>query len=171
MGKMAAESVDCKITTRQMLHMNNRYFYCYSLPLEVGSIIRPGNWGRILRTYTPQSPQNPWLLTRELAFELARIKNYPNKPSRLDCLFICLNEGDLNEFRTASNRPFDLMYEVELVNPDAPSHIGDWTIANIQSTDNISIFEDRANAYWQDNNAIKQEFLTLSPIRITRIIL
>jgi len=150
--------------------MSQKYYYCYSLPLEVGSIIRPGNWGRILRTYTPQSSPNHWLLTRELAYELVRVQNFPNKPSRFECIYVCLNEADLNEFRNSTNRHLDLGYEVELVDSDAPSHIGDWALANMQNTDNLSTFESRASLYWQGKNVEKQELITLSSIRITRIL-
>jgi hypothetical protein len=150
--------------------MPQPYFYCCSLPLEVGSVVRPGNWGRIIRTYTPQSSPNPWLLTRELIYEMVRIQSFPQKPSRFDCLFLCLNECDLTEFRTTTNRHLDLGYEVELVNPQAQNHLGDWTLPNMQNTDNLTVFENRANLYWQGNNIVKQELVTLSPIRITRIL-
>lgn len=150
--------------------MASRYFYCYSLPLEVGSVIRPGNWGRILRTYTPQSSPNPWLLTREVAYELVRVRNFSKKPSRFESIFVCLSEDDLNEFRNTANRRLDLGYEVELVNPQAPSHLGDWTLPNMQNTDNLPAFENRATLYWQGNNIVKQELITLSPIRITRVL-
>ena len=150
--------------------MNQHYFYCYSLPLDVGSVIRPGNWGRILRTYTPQTSPNHWALTRELAYELVRIRNFPNKPSRFDCVFVCVSEADLNEFRTSTNRHLDLGYEVELVNPLAPSHLGELPATIFEITDNLPLFENRANLYWQGDNVVKQELITLSPIRITRVL-
>src|SRR6266508_3095158 len=146
-----------------------RYFYCYSLPLEVGSVIRPGNWGRILRTYTPQSSPNAWLLVRELAYELVRAGNFPQKPSRFDSLFLCMSEADLNEFRVSSNRRLDLGYEVELVDPGAPSHVGDWTLPNMQNTDDLQVFVNRATLYWQGAQIVKEELITLSPIRITKV--
>jgi hypothetical protein len=150
--------------------MTSHYFYCYSLPLEVGSVIRPGNWGRILRTYTPQSSPNHWLLTREVAYELVRVRSFSAKPSRLECVFVCLSENDLDEFRATTNRGLDLGYEVELVDPQAPSHLGDWTLPNMQNTDNLPMFENRAKLYWQGNNIVKPELITLSPIRITRVL-
>lgn len=150
--------------------MTQRYYYCYSLPLEVGSVIRPGNWGRILRTYTPQSSPNHWLLTRELAYELVRVRQFPQKPSRFDCIYVCLSEADLGEFRATSNRHIDLSYEVELVDPQAPKHLGDWTLPNMQNTDNLPVFESRATRYWQGNDIVKQELITLSPLRITRVL-
>lgn len=147
-----------------------RYFYCYSLPLEAGSVIRPGNWGRILETYTPQSSPNAWLLVRELTYELIRVQTFPDKPSRLKSLFLCTSEVDLNEFRANSNRTLDLGYEVELVNPRAPMHLGDWTLPNMQNTDNLTVFSNRAMLYWQGSNIVKEELLTLSPIRITKVL-
>jgi hypothetical protein len=150
--------------------MVQRYFYCYSLPLEVGSVIRPGNWGRILRTYTPQSSSSPWILTRELVYELVRVRSFPKKPSRFDSIYVCFTEADLNDFKVNTNRRLDLGYEVELVNPQAPNHIGDWTLPNMQNTDDLSAFESRANLYWQGSNIVKQELITLSSIRITRVL-
>jgi len=150
--------------------MSQRYFYCYSLPLEAGSVIRPGNWGRILRTYTPQSSPNPWILTRELAYELVRVRGFPHKPSRFQSIFVCLSEADLNDFRATANRRLDLAYEVELVDPQAPRHIGDWTLPNMQNTDDLSAFENRATLYWQGSTIVKQELVTLSPIRITSVL-
>ena len=150
--------------------MTSRYFYCYSLPLEVGSVIRPGNWGRILRTYTPQSAPNHWLLTREVAYELVRVRSFPQKPSRFESIFLYLSENDLNEFRASANRGLDLGYEVELVDPSASSHLGDWTLPNMQNTDNLPVFESRATLYWQGTNIVKPELVTLSPIRIIRVL-
>jgi hypothetical protein len=148
----------------------NRYFYCYSLPLEAGSVIRPGNWGRILEAYTPQSSPNAWLLVRELAYELARIQSFPNKPSRLKSLFLCTSEAGLNDFRATANRALDLGYEVELVDPSAPTHLGDWTLPNMQNTDSLVTFTNRATLYWQGSNIVKEELLTLSPIRVVRVL-
>lgn len=147
-----------------------RYFYCYSLPLEVGSVIRPGNWGRILRTYTPQTSPNAWNLIRELIFELVRARAFPAKPSRFEGIFLCLGEAGLDEFKKATNRHLDIGYEVELVDNQAASHSGDWSVANLQNTDNSTSLENRAGVYWQGLNITKPELLTLSPIRITRIL-
>jgi hypothetical protein len=59
---------------------------------------------------------------------------------------------------------------VELVDPAAPAHLGDWTIPNMQNTDDLTMFENRAMLYWQSQNIVKQELVTLSTIRITGII-
>jgi hypothetical protein len=143
------------------------YFYCYSLPLGVGSVIDPGNWGRILRTYSQQSG-NAWTLVRELVYELIRREHFPTKPSRFDCLFLCTSEAGLSEFRNRTGRRLDIGYEVELVDPQAVSHAGDWTLPNLQASNDVPSLEKRALQYWQGHNIVQPELATLSPIRIVQ---
>ena len=122
--------------------MPTSYFYCCSTPLAQGSVVNPGNWGRILRMYTQQGSPNPWILTRELIYELVRVRSFPAKPSRLDCLFVCMSETDLTAFRANAGRIFDIGYEVELVDPQASNHLGDWSAANSQPTANMPAYEN-----------------------------
>jgi hypothetical protein len=147
-----------------------RYFYCCSLPLEVGSVIRPGNWGRILRTYTSQAGQGLWTLSRELIWEIVRLRSFPEKPGRLGAIFACLSQKDLAEFQTTTGRRRDLAFEVELIDPTAPAHLGDWTLLNFQSADDVSALEKRATQYWQSTNVVKCELVTSSAIRILRML-
>jgi hypothetical protein len=146
-------------------------FYCTSIPVRAGSIIEPGNWGRMLRLYAPQNTNVPaaWVLIREYVYELIRRDQFPSKPSRLHGLFVCSTEASLAEFRSGAGRPFDLSYEVELVDPQAPSHVGDWSLANFVQTDDVRTIERRAAMYWQPTEVVlKPELLTLSPIKILR---
>jgi hypothetical protein len=101
-------------------------------------------------------------------WERVRQAHYPSKPSRFSSIFLCSTESDLEEFRNSNGRKLDIPYEVELVDPDLEQHAGDWTLANMTDTDNISVFEQRAHHFWQGNNIVKQEILSLSPIRILR---
>jgi len=145
----------------------SQYYYCYSLPLESGSVIKPGNWGRILKTYTPDSG-NPWVIIRELIFEQIRQVDYPDKPSRLSSIFTCLDKTEIVKFRDNANRKLDLVYEVELVDPSLPVHISDYTLANIHKQDTMESLVHRASIYWQGdkNSTNNQELITESPIRI-----
>ncbi len=97
------------------------------MPLDAGSVVHPGNWDRILRTYSHQTFSNTWL---SLVSELVRREAFPAKPSRLHCLFLCTSQRGLSEFRAASGRLRDIGYEVELIDPRAQSHLGDWTLPN-----------------------------------------
>jgi len=146
--------------------MNNHYFYCYSLPLEIGSIVKPGNWWRILKTYKVGSPVNPWLLVRELIFEQVRREHYPEKPSRLESIYLCTSEDGIKQFRTEAGRNLDLIYRVELVNSDASQHLSDWKLANFQNGDDYTSFERKAHSYWRAENIDQSELITTSSIRI-----
>lgn len=146
------------------------YFYCYSLPLGAGSIINPGNWGRILRTYTQQTNPQAWVLIRELVYESVRREHFSFKPSRFDSLFLCTTEADLMTFRANTGRHLDIGYEVKLVDPQATSHLGDWGAANTQGNANVPAYENLAQTYWQAASITKPELVTTSPIRIIRVL-
>jgi Protein of unknown function (DUF2441) len=145
------------------------YFYCCPQRLDVGSFVDPGEWGRVLRTYDHLTFSSTWIiLLREIVYELVRREQFPTKPSRRDCLLLCMSEDGVTEFRAASGRRFDYRYEVELVHPQARSHLGDWTLTSIKSTDDIAAIERSASLYWQGAGIAKPELATLSPIWITR---
>ena len=47
------------------------YFYCCPISLDVGSVVRPGDWARILRTYNRQIFSGTWfVLAGELVYEI-----------------------------------------------------------------------------------------------------
>lgn len=148
--------------------MGKNYFYCCSLPLAAGSIVNPGNWGRIIRTYTPQTSPNAWLFIRELIFEEVRKKFFTEKPSRFHSLFLCPDEEGIKEFKKVNNRTLDIVYEVEILDERLPSHSGDWSLFSIQNNDNYLTFSDRAKLYWSGENITKQEFVTVSSIKIIK---
>jgi Protein of unknown function (DUF2441) len=76
------------------------FFHLSSIPLAPGSIIQPGNCGRIIKTY--QSPVqnvqtfgNMNVVARELLFEMVRIESFPSKPSRMKAAFCCMTEAQI----------------------------------------------------------------------------
>lgn len=145
----------------------NKYYFCCSLTLEVGSVVNPGNWGRMMMNYTPAS-SSPWVLVRELAYEKVREEEFPDKPSRLECIYLCNTEQELRTFMDQNGRIFDIGYEVELVDAALPSHIGCLENPNIGDHDNYPQFKNRAKEYWHGGNVITPEFITLSPIKVVR---
>lgn len=148
---------------------NNTYFYACSYPLVQGSIIDPGNWGRILCVYNTQGIGAPWLLLREEIFERIRILEYPNMPSRFSGSFVCETLADLQRFVAENPRPFDLLYEVALIN-DAPMHRGCLSTLNFDPLENRGTLETKARRYWDGNNIQRPEILTLSRIQILHIV-
>lgn len=148
--------------------MGKKYFYCCSLPLGPGSIVNPGNWGRIIKTYTPQTSPNAWLFIRELIFEEVRREFFPQKPSRFCSIFLCQDLEGIQEFKKVSNRVLDIIYEVEVLEEQLQAHTGDWTLFSIQNNDTYATFSDRAKLYWSGENITKPEFVTVSSIKIIK---
>jgi hypothetical protein len=142
------------------------YYFCCSAILAPGSVVEPGNWGRILRLYTQQRSPNAWLLARELIYEGIRRASYSSKPSRFGAAFVCFTEADLQQFRL--ERAFDVSYEVELVDPGANRHVADWNVAAVTQTDDVAAIEGKAHLYWQGQNPVKKELVTDSPLRILK---
>jgi hypothetical protein len=103
------------------------YFHCNSTPLMAGSVIKPGNWGRIIKHFG-------WthnLAFRETVFEDIRAREFVDKPSRLDCAFFFDSPETVDLYRRMDPARFGTMiaYEVELLDPGAPQHRADWRSA------------------------------------------
>ncbi|NAW88782.1 DUF2441 domain-containing protein [Photobacterium halotolerans] len=146
--------------------MNTYYFSC-SYPLEVGSVVNPGNWGRMIKMYDHRFG-NPWVLLRETLFESVRGKSYPNKPSRLESIFLCEELEEMLHFLKGSNRVLDLIYEVELVDSSLPLHKGCLLHTNIVEQDNYDSLTQKAYHYWDATSVEHTELVTTSPVRILK---
>lgn len=144
--------------------MNNYYYLC-SYPLEPGSVVLPGNWGRLLKN---SNCSNIALnLAKEQTFENVRLKSYPSLPSRFEAIFLCESLDGARQFRQGSNRLWsDIIYEVELLEPEKPSFRTDWTLVNVTPQDTVAQVEERARQYWSGSSVNNPELLSLSKIRI-----
>lgn len=142
---------------------NQIYYFLCSYPLGNGSIVLPGNWGRMLKNY--QIGSNLFLITREAIFEEVRLKNFPSKPSRLDSIFLCEDKQAIEIFKNETGRRFDITYEVELIDQTQPFHRGSW---KMPLTNDHSIFHvyELAHAYWEKPTSADTEIVTTSPIKI-----
>ena len=96
-------------------------YHCSPSWLEPESIIRPGNYGRILRMMGAN--HTFWL--REQFLEFIRAQEFPDKPSRLTSAFICEQLDAIGYFKE-QNFATGIVYEVELVNPCANRHTTDF---------------------------------------------
>lgn len=152
--------------------MQATYFHLCPINLEVGSIIKPGNFGRVINKY-PASGLNT-LAFREMAFEIARLQNFPERPSRLSSLFMFSSARSamthIMKFGVAA-----LLYEVEIIDPSLALFHGDMAlIDNAQfpheHTPAIPFMIQRGQEYWVGRTAIDEssEFLTASSVRVIR---
>lgn len=115
-------------------------FHLNSTPLAPGSIILPGNWGRIIKRFGWQHGRAIY----ETFLEEIRAKHYPALPSRLESSFFFDDVGEARFYRDIDQgRSMMLLYEVKILD-SVPQHVTDWR--------HISPFgplnADWAHAYW-----------------------
>lgn len=150
------------------VHAGNYYWASSSSSLlGEGSIVKTGNWGRIIKQYRPNVFGSPWLALKEYVFEDIRKQFYPNQPSRLDCLFLCKDLDSVKKFVSSNNRITDLIYEVEIIDNSKSFLEADWNGVSHQN-ESIYELEEKAHEYWKAENVQSTEILTRSDIKIVR---
>lgn len=149
--------------------------------LAPGSIIEPGNWGRLLRRYENAPGSNGqqfgkvWVLTRELVFELTRIKlpKANSVPSRFESTFSFKDEAHAHVYREANDPHFvQVLHEVELVDPNAPQHEGAVSKSNWPAGGRpfLGDMTQAAQEYWRGEGDGPRELLSASGLRIIRAV-
>ncbi|MBR2535620.1 MAG: hypothetical protein IKE66_06060 [Hyphomicrobium sp.] len=153
------------------------YFHLSGVPLAVGSIIEPGNYGRIVRAMGWRHS----FAYREMALESARLTRFAHLPSRLDAAFVLLTLEEMREFQRLNSANFQnhIQYRVTLCDEKAASNVTDSRLCNPAG----SLRADWADVYWLDIKAQStaipgvdwataavpaqlREMLTLSQLRI-----
>jgi hypothetical protein len=147
-----------------------QYFHSAGAFLGVGSIIQPGNWGRMIRLYTIPFTNNQVNVNayREAILELSRQIHAPDKPSRLEAVFTCPGLAEARSFRDR-HHPFDLIYEVEPTVESPKTHVGDYALALAPSPSSEPYFQpllDGAQKYWVSLPTDNIEVLFDCPMRV-----
>lgn len=123
------------MTTFDPIALHRDLFHLCGPILERGSVILPGNWGRILRLYGWRHAHS----IREHALEEARKALAPHLPSRLACAFVFLSRQEAEAFRGSvldarqSGFAAHVLYRVRLLDPSAPWFLTDGR--NVSPTD------------------------------------
>jgi hypothetical protein len=140
------------------------YFAC-TLMLESGSVVRPGNWGRMVRLIGPA--HRDW--QREIILEDIRKAEFPLLPSRLESAFV-IDELDEARYYVENFAKLSLLYEVTLIDNGVATHKADW-----KGTGPYDDTNEWARRYWRGDvmphpeTPLKlRERLTLSRLRIEK---
>jgi hypothetical protein len=144
-------------------------FHLNSTVLGEGSVIQPGNWGRIIRTYG-------WIHNRaifETAMEYVRLTAFSHLPSRLDCAFFFDSLSEAQGYRNSDqSRQMMVIYEVEVIDKAATQHRTDYRNAGASGALDLGWIND----YWAGNmkppiNGFNcQETLAVTSLKIVRAI-
>jgi hypothetical protein len=98
-------------------------FHFNSSLLESGSIIRPGNWGRLVQLVGQRHTE--W--KRESVLERIRKTEFAHLPSRFDCIFFFNDAAEASHYNATQNQMrFMILYEVEVLDLKACQHAADW---------------------------------------------
>lgn len=147
------------------------YFHCALLPLAPGSIICPGNWGRIIRLYRANDQGTYQIAFRERVLEDVRQTHFPDKPSRLASCFVLFTFTDAQFFRDNLQR-LSIIYEVEpVLDPHITPHEGDYSLVGAVGA--ACYFDEQkklAMSYWGTPPQQRRELLLPVPIRILRCV-
>ena len=135
----------------EQFNLNSQEFYYHVSPihLENGSVIKKGNWGRVIRLYMGNC--NGLNLFRERVFEDIRLRSFPNKPSRLDATFLLLNEEDAVRYLKIDNEACrtSLIYKVRICNDSTSYHLGNFNKVTVLSPDcHFGKMDEIATNYW-----------------------
>src|SRR5258708_40207614 len=98
------------------------FFHVSGATLWPGSVISPGNWGRIIK----QLGWQPGRSVFEVARDDQRSRNFASLPSRFEASLFFDDIGEARFYRNVQNLQTHILYEVDLVDPSAPQHRTDW---------------------------------------------
>jgi hypothetical protein len=147
------------------------FFHVCPTWLQPGSVIRPGNYGRIIQL--TGSSHRFW--EREMVLEKIRIEQFSEKPSRLQSAFV-LEDIRAAEFYKKHNCSTGVLYEVEPTIDNPVWHRGDFNVIQPlpRRSENM---EEIAIRYWQNSLRIEiveepglvcRELLAVTSLRILR---
>lgn len=128
-------------------------FHVAPIPLGVGSVIEPGNFGRIIQYH----PAGSFLAHREAIYELVRTNEFPDKPSRLSCIFLLPTEEEAITYQQ-SIAIKDIAYEIEVLQRHSKAHVTyvDLVCGIPDHQIPASQLYASARAYWQSPDWIER---------------
>lgn len=144
-----------------------KLYHCSTASLAVGSVIKAGNWGRIIQKHYNLSDMNRrYVAYREASYEYARRIFAPAAPSRLECSYGCPTVEEASEFRN-THSPMAIIYEVELLDTNAPTKIASWaSVDQLPQDANFELLTSMIQRYWQETPDTGREVLVGGDLRI-----
>jgi hypothetical protein len=146
-------------------HRLMKFFHLSGAILENGSVISPGNWGRIIKQLGWQHGRSVF----EVALDDQRLRNFSGLPSRLEASFYFDDVGEARFYRNAQNLNTHVLYEIDLLDPGATQHRTDWR--NISPSGPLD--NDWTRRYWapvfqppHESGHVCREVFAITPLRV-----
>ena len=128
-------------------HINHNHYEC-------GDIIKPGSMGEFINQYTLYGRDNEngmlWRLFQEQTFELIRVQNYKEKPSRMTSIFLFENMEETSKFIKKDQREGTFIYEVEILCNENNIHKASMKLYERipQGRPVLMALKEQAHQYW-----------------------
>lgn len=151
------------------------YYHVSSIEHAVGATIEPGNWGTTVRLFGPETAvkavSHVEIILWEVALETARLALAPQRPSRLNCVFV-FETVDMAFAFQRQYRPDAHVFELEPTG-EASIYCGDFAL--IAKADRNRPYADymaeESKAYWTAPSADEPEILYGGALRVVRQVL
>jgi hypothetical protein len=144
---------------------NLTFYHLAPILLAPGSQIMPGNWGRIKRMQRNLEGN----IFREYVFEDVRKRDFPSKPSRLDCVFGFTDVNTARAFRE-NTRSFEasVLYLVSTEADSSSIHYADYRFPALNggALDGI---EELARKYWTETPQQCIEVVIPGPVTVLEV--
>lgn len=137
------------------------YYHVSPIILGEGSIIMPGNWGRVLKFHENATP----VALREYILELVRLTRYPDKPSRLNCVFVLETLDEAKRYREA-HALLNIIYQVAIDTSELPIHRGNYDFTAPFGPKFVDRLHQLAEQYWAELREQCIEVLIPAPVTI-----
>lgn len=132
--------------------MKKEFFHISPTMLSPGSIILPGNWGRVFKTI-PFEKINSGTFIRESTFELIRSLEFKDKPSRLNALFAFDDIECARQFINETGRHAEILYRISVETYGVPMHRGSLRMGYNNGCGFYDHALDKAREYWLGDQA------------------
>ncbi|MNE49612.1 hypothetical protein D3C80_1441430 [compost metagenome] len=148
------------------------YYHVSNIEHEVGSIINPGNWGKTVRLFGPDSQvksvSHIEIILWEVALETARVALAPQRPSRLNFVFVFETVEMASDFQS-QYRPDARIFELAPTG-DASTYRGDFALIAKGPRDRpyADYMAEESKKYWTVPTAEEPEILYGGALRVVR---
>ena len=156
-------------------------FWSAKSGLSSGTLVKPGNFqDHLMRQPLIEVQTSPLTVTipdaastgsvlLEVAWETVRLREFPYRPSRFDCLFLWTDERAARRFN--SKRAGVELYEVEIVDCSRVFAANMDLISYFEESETLGSMFERAREYWRTERKDERgEILLEGSIRIAQTI-
>jgi hypothetical protein len=158
-----------RVAMKTLYHVSGR-------PWLPGSVIQPGHWGALARTFGSQpggmafaNIQQAKTMTWEIGLELSRKLAAPTAPSRLDCVFCTEDIPSANTFRDIIVKG-GMIYVVQ-VDEQTNMHTGNYdALTSTPQGALLDVIVAACKSYWTDTPTGIREIIVGGNVTVVGIL-